>query len=571
MLVSLERFFRRLRESKSGNAAILLAFAMPSMIGSAGLAVDVSQWFMWKRELQFAVDQAALAGAWAQTDEATSSAYKARATTELAENLSLTGTIAGTPTVNLANFGTGTNNSVVVTTTATKTLPFVGFLTGRGATVKVSAQAKFANGTSYSSCIIATNEHDSGAITLQGNVTLSQACGIAALSDSPTAIVADGSINITAGDIIARGGIDSDLNTAGNFLHPNVGDLFDPYSALTAPLDTTPRSYACDDTYTPVDGIIKSDVVKVDRRQYTNAGLTTSSSTVPAYPAANDSRWSDTTPNGNNKGYDTVTNTPTTTTLDTLPDGKALNTAYATTASWIDITPLGAATSSHSGSTYTWTWVKDQTLTTTTTTYTQSSTKVNKKTGALASLKPGTYTDLRVTCHTTFEPGIYVISGSTAQLNINSQDSVTGSAVMFVLKDGATISINGGANVNVSAPLKNDLDTILAKTNIVQGSSSTLLAGKLIMEYGSNGTTGTNLNSSKINGNAGLTINGTIYLPHSELDFRGTAGVTSQCLLLAASKIKFSGNTTFTNLCPSNGPNSGAVVSNGSDTVALVG
>jgi Flp pilus assembly protein TadG len=49
-------FIHRLLASRGGNAALIVALGMPALIGGAGLAVDTAQWYMWKRELQFAVD-----------------------------------------------------------------------------------------------------------------------------------------------------------------------------------------------------------------------------------------------------------------------------------------------------------------------------------------------------------------------------------------------------------------------------------------------------------------------------------------------------------------------------------
>ena len=65
--MSLRAWLKSFKKSTSGNATLLVAVGMPMLIGSSGLAVDVAQWYMWKNELQYAVDQAAIAGAWART------------------------------------------------------------------------------------------------------------------------------------------------------------------------------------------------------------------------------------------------------------------------------------------------------------------------------------------------------------------------------------------------------------------------------------------------------------------------------------------------------------------------
>src|SRR5262245_37573443 len=53
---------RQLLHEERGNALAMVAFSMPLLIGSAGLAVDTIQWVYTKRDLQAAVDAAALAG-----------------------------------------------------------------------------------------------------------------------------------------------------------------------------------------------------------------------------------------------------------------------------------------------------------------------------------------------------------------------------------------------------------------------------------------------------------------------------------------------------------------------------
>ncbi len=99
MLSAIRRTLRDLQSSTSGNATLLVALGMPVLIGSSGLAVDTSQWYMWKRELQNAADQAALAGAWAKSSATSSSNYANRAAQEFNANVATTSGFHTTPSV----------------------------------------------------------------------------------------------------------------------------------------------------------------------------------------------------------------------------------------------------------------------------------------------------------------------------------------------------------------------------------------------------------------------------------------------------------------------------------------
>jgi hypothetical protein len=72
-----------------------------------------------------------------------------------------------------------------------------------------------------------------------------------------------------------------------------------------------------------------------------------------------------------------------------------------------------------------------------------------------------------------------------------------------------------------------------------------------------------------INGNAATVLNGTIYTPNSNLDFSGTARVTSQCLMIAAATITLTGNANMTTFCPP-GSSEDTVVANAASRVKLV-
>ena len=180
---ALSKFCRRLRKSQSGNAMMLVALGAPALVGAGGIAIDTAQWYMWKRELQHSVDQAAYAGAWALAREESADTYLERAEQEFDANIAKTRDFLGNegrPTIQIANFAGGTDNSVVVTATASRLLPFSSFLTGSAATVRATAQASFAEGLNYNACLISLADEGTGT-TIGGNATVRAQWGLAAL------------------------------------------------------------------------------------------------------------------------------------------------------------------------------------------------------------------------------------------------------------------------------------------------------------------------------------------------------------------------------------------------------
>ncbi|TRD12587.1 pilus assembly protein [Erythrobacter insulae] len=236
-------FLARLRKNRSGNALMIVATGLPVLIGGAGFAVDTAQWYMWKRELQHAVDQAAYAGAFARSNPDAESTYANRAKQEYDANLSKVDGFDTTPSITLADYAGGNQNSVVVTSTATKVLPFSSFLTnGSAATIRATAQASFAAGGQFNACLISLRDDGTGT-SIGGDSTVDARCGLAALSCDDNAVVVDGSSTLVTDSIAACGTIDAvnneDVATEG------VQGLFDAYKDLVPPDNPTNRSYAC--------------------------------------------------------------------------------------------------------------------------------------------------------------------------------------------------------------------------------------------------------------------------------------------------------------------------------------
>lgn len=404
----IRRFFARLKDCKSGNALILVAIGMPALIGGAGYAVDTAQWYMWKRELQHAVDQGAMAGARARANPDIASTYQTRALQEYGANVSKVADFDSIPTVELADFAGGSQNSVVVTATASKELPFSSFLFGKAATVRATAQATYQEGATYNACLISLREDGTGT-SIGGNATVRAQCGLAALSCSDDAIVIDGSSDVQTGSIAACGTIDAegleDVVTEG------IQGLSDAYADLVPPDNPTPRSYNC-------------------------------------------------TGKGKNKQ---------------------------------------------------------------------------------ASLLPGTYNGLVVSCTTQLASGVYVIDGGTLDLAANY--NVTGTGVMFVLKNGATIKLGGNGNDN-SINLTPMTAADFAGTDYAAQADE--LAGILVFEDRDSEPTQNHV----LNGNSNTLAEGLIYLPKGNLQVNGTADVAAQCLQISAYTIDVRGGANLETLCP---------------------
>lgn len=451
----LKKFSRKLRRSKSGNAAILVALAMPALMGGAGLAVDTAQWYLWQRELQFAADQAALAGAWARGNGDTGTIYITRANQEFSDNLSIIANNGATHAASLADWGTGTQNSVIVRAEVVADLPFASFVMGRSTTIRVNAQATFERTDEYTACLMALHPTAGSAMWFNGGPSVDAACGVASLSTSDTSIRTNGSSGAqNINTVASAGGIDDGMGAFANASTiENFDGLNDPYSGLTPPDNPTPRTLSCG-----------------------SSGLT----------------------------Y----------TGDDFDNGDQ---------------PLSIP---------------------------KIYTKFPRKT---CKALPGTYTDLEIGGNANLTSGIYVIDGG--RLKLNGGNQLTGTGVMFVLKNGAQLDINGGADVFLSP-----MSALQLVALGIPADDSARMENMLIFEDpNSPGNSG-----SKLTGATNFDINGVIYMPKSELKLAGNIQATANCMMVMSSKVQVAGTADLTTLCPI-GETHSVVVGNGSTRVRLVG
>lgn len=515
MLDRIRRTLRRLKQSTSGNATLLVALGMPVLIGSSGLAVDTAQWYMWKRELQFAVDQAALAGAWASSDTVTRSTYTARARQEFDANLSATTGTTTTPTVNLTNYESGTNNAVIVYATASKPLPFSTFITGNTTTVSATATATFTQTAKYSACILSVNPTENRSAIFGNAITGGSDCGVGALSTGTQAIVETGDSEVALGDIVSAGGIEETFSNNGT-IHENVSGLSDPYAGLTEPSASGQPSYSYQcPTATSGSTVWTSDrTVRTVVSYSYKRGNPLSSATPITVTAGQD-------------GYMEPSDNTVGPVSGTFPAAPTAGTTVSgpTTGGYTHV--------AGNGSNRVW---RAPVTTVTTVVSNVVGPIVSSASDGIARPLPGVYTDIDIQCDTQFQSGIYFISGS---IDFGQNRVVTGNDVMFVMTGtSGDIRINSTSNVTMTGISAETLERYYSF------SAAAAAEYKNMLFFDKNNNT-----DFDINGTATLDLNGILYMPAREVKVNGNMSAGARCIMLVADTFWITGSANLTNFC----------------------
>lgn len=165
-----------------------------------------------------------------------------------------------------------------------------------------------------------------------------------------------------------------------------------------------------------------------------------------------------------------------------------------------------------------------------------SSTRVQNNGSGIACFR-----DIRLQGPVTFDPGVYIIDGANGGgLTINSGATVSGTGVVFIFTTSSTdkstvanVTINGGAQINLSAPNAGTCTGIACD-----------YAG-ILMYQDQSATLQSNVN--KINGNSLSSFSGAFYFAGRELQFSGDSGMRTDCIQLVARQVVFTGNTGISN------------------------
>lgn len=237
----LASFLHRFFADRSANTAILFALSLPILVGTAGLGVETGYWYFKQRELQTAADVAAIAGAVEKRSGKTYAQIKAAATTEATEHGYVPGTITvNNPPTSGTHIGT---DSVEVLVTMPTTRFFSQIYSESQVTLHARGVAQANVGGE--ACILALDPTAVGAVTFTGNnLTLINGCNVMSNSLSNSALIVNGSADVTVPCVLSAGGVsvDDGLNlTDCSEPQSNVPPANDPFGGLAQP----PVSGAC--------------------------------------------------------------------------------------------------------------------------------------------------------------------------------------------------------------------------------------------------------------------------------------------------------------------------------------
>jgi hypothetical protein len=362
------------------------------------------------------------------------------------------------------------------------------------------------------------NPTASGAFTLGGSVSGSAACGWGALSNSSTAMKKNGNSAAQAGWLVSTGGIDSGFASNGT-VKPNTGGLSDPYAAVAtpSPAGSPSRSYSC-----PIASA-------------GSPGTTTTTATVTTRTLVQDILYSGTKNNAQTTVVSTTTisdTTPAPAAGQTVPNGSVNGNQlpYPSQA-----TATGSLTSTGSGNNKT--YYRTDRVTSIYRTYasvTPITSGATPATDGIARPQPGTYTTINIACETRFAPGIYLVD----DIDFGQNQVVTGTDVMFVIKQAGGMHINSNSNIALSGISP----ATLTGTYGYSGEAAAKLGGLIIFDRLSTA-------QFKLNGNADLKIDGTVYMPNREVWFNGNSTASGVCMAIVAGQITFTGNNSLSNFC----------------------
>ena len=227
--------------NKLGSVLMMSGLMMPVLIGFVGLGVDVTLWYMAKRQIQTAADAGAISAAHTMAKGGTDTEAKAAADVDVAMNDFVAGG-SNTVVTNIPpTTGAYTASSDAAETYVTLSQPlYFMALFGTGP-IDIGARgvaAKLASGVG--SCILGLHPTMDGAVEFSGTSDSVVKCGVTSNSNSDESIYIFGNADLDADPIYASGDITLQGSPDFTYDEPPVTYAYpadDPYENLAIPAD----------------------------------------------------------------------------------------------------------------------------------------------------------------------------------------------------------------------------------------------------------------------------------------------------------------------------------------------
>ncbi len=227
----------RFAEDRRANTAMIFALSLPLLVGMSGLGVETGYWYFKQRELQTAADVAAIAGAVEKRGGGDSEEIDDASLAEAIEH----GFVEGEGTIEVndppASGAYQDSKSVEVLLTMPTTRFFSKIYSTSDVTLHARGVARYDDGGE--ACILALDPTAAGAMTFTGNnLTLINGCNTMSNSLSNSAVIVNGSADVTVPCMLSAGGVSSDEGlTLTDCAEPqsNMTPANDPYAGLPQP------------------------------------------------------------------------------------------------------------------------------------------------------------------------------------------------------------------------------------------------------------------------------------------------------------------------------------------------
>ena len=195
-------FLKRLRHDKSGNILLMAGAGITALVGAAGIGVDTVQWYLWKRQMQQAVDTGAVAGALAMSF---GQDHNAAVTSEVGRTANTTHTIELVSTPPTSGAWTGDAGAIEVIATTSQALAFSSVFLSTPPTIRTRAVA---TAVAVGNPCVRALATDGTGIDVFGGAQVNLGCPVSSNSPGGVSVDLGGSSYLNTDLVMSVGGID---------------------------------------------------------------------------------------------------------------------------------------------------------------------------------------------------------------------------------------------------------------------------------------------------------------------------------------------------------------------------